>query len=385
MQTIEPYLKEMVKREASDLFLTVDCPPSLRIEGKVVEFDLPPVSEEDIEKIITDLMSEDQKYEFESNYELNMALKLEDGERFRVNFFRQQHHSGLVIRRIKAKIPDPQTLKLPPIYTQIVMEKRGLILLVGSVGSGKSTSMASMIEYRNQKGSGHIITVEDPIEYVFTHQNCIFTQREVGIDTFSYSIALKNAMRQSPDVIVIGEIRDRDTMENALLFCETGHLCLATLHATNSSQAIERIINFFPEETHRQMQITLSQNLRAVFSQRLVEDEKNGRALATEILLNEGLIKQLILEGKFKEVKDAMEKAHDHGMQTFDQCLHMLVKKKTISAEVALREADNPNNLRLRINQDRTAMQVSTTGKLQSSLDNVGFDVPSGTKSGQDF
>lgn len=387
MQTIHPYLQEMVKREASDLFLTVGCPPSLRVDGRIVEFDIPDFSEEDINKILMDLLSEDQRYEFESNYELNIALKMDDGERFRVNFFRQQHHSGLVIRRIKAKIPDHAALKLPPIFTQVAMETRGLVLLVGSVGSGKSTSMAAMLEYRNQKGGGHVITVEDPIEYVFHHKNCIFTQREVGIDTFSYSIALKNAMRQSPDVIVIGEIRDRETMENALLFCETGHLCMATLHATNSSQAVERIINFFPEEMHRQMQVTLAQNLRGLFSQRLVEDVRGGRALATEILLNEGLVKQLIIEGKFKEIKDAMDKAHDHGMQTFDQCLLELLRKKQITPEVALREADNVNNLKLKINQEVTTQKTKLSGTMSTSLDNVGFNVhnPSSTGNKQDF
>jgi twitching motility protein PilU len=372
MKTIEAYLDEMVKRDASDLFLTVECPPSLRVDNKIVEFDMPGLQEAEIELIINDVLDDDQRAEFESNMELNIALRGKDEERFRVNFFRQQHHTGLVIRRIKAEIPSTAMLNLPSSYTNAVMEKRGLVLLVGSVGSGKSTSMAAMIEHRNEKGSGHIITIEDPIEYIHHHKNCIFTQREVGIDTFSYGIALKNALRQSPDVIVIGEIRDREVMEDALLFCETGHLCVATLHANNSSQAVERVINFFPEEMHHQMHITLSQNLKAIFSQRLVENLKGGRSLVPEVLLNEGLIKELIMDGKYKEIKEAMERSRDQGMQTFDQCLLDMVMDGTISAEVAIREADNVNNLKLKINQERTAKDRKPLAGTGSPLPSIG-------------
>ncbi len=353
MESLEPYLKEMIRQDASDLYLTVGSSPSLRVDDKIYSLEKPPLEQTDIDIVIADVLTDEQRYEFESNLELNIALISEAGERFRANFFRQQHHTGMVIRRIKTEIPTVESLNLPKVYQDIIMERRGLVLLVGSVGSGKSTSLSAMLEHRNMNGSGHIITIEDPIEFVHDHSGCIFTQREIGIDTYSYGIALKNALRQSPDVIVIGEIRDRETMENALLFCETGHLCLATLHANNSNQAIERIMNLFPEEAQKQALITLSQNLKAIFSQRLVENLEGGRSVAVEVLLNQALVRQFIEEGQIKEIKEVMEKSRDQGMQTFDQCLLDLINAGIISAEIGLREADNPSNLRLKINQKR--------------------------------
>lgn len=351
---LEPYIKQMIVTNASDLFLIVGSPPSLRIEGKIKKLSDKIVTQEYLDGVVKSVLQEDQKYEFESNLELNVALAFDKVNRFRANFFRQMHNSGLVIRRIKVKIPTTDELKLPSIYKDTIMEKRGLILMVGGTGAGKSTSLASMLEYRNENGSGHVITVEDPIEFIHEHKNCLFTQREIGIDTYSYNVALKNALRQSPDVIVIGEIRDRETMESALIFCETGHLCVATLHANNASQAIERALNLFPEEMHQQALITLSQNLLAIFAQRLVENKRGGQSLATEVMLNAGLIKQLIEEDKIKQISEIMEKGRDQGMHTFDQSLLELINKGEISVDVALRESDNPNNLRLRVNQQKT-------------------------------
>lgn len=352
---IANYLNEVLKQEASDLYLTVGFAPSIRVNNKIIAVEQSTLKREDINLIVSDLLDENKKAEFETTLELNTAIENFHSKRFRANFFYQQHNPGIVIRRIRTDIPTPESLSLPEVYKKLIMEKRGLVLMVGAAGSGKSTSMASMLGHRNNTGSGHIITVEDPIEYIHEHKGCIFTQREIGIDTYSYATALKNALRQTPDVIVIGEIRDRETMENALIFCETGHLCLATLHANNSNQAIERMVNLFPEEIHKQVLVTLSQNLKAVLSQRLVENTKSTRSLAVEVLLNVGLIKQHIEEGKIKEIKEVMEKNKDQGMQSFDQALLDLFLKGTITEETAMREADNPNNLRLKINQEKTA------------------------------
>lgn len=352
---IDPFLHYMVEYSASDLFLTVGCAPSLRVHGRIRVIPGKPAMDIDtIHKLVDDLLSEDQRDEFESTLELNIALALHAGEvseRFRVNLFKQRHRVGLVVRMIKSVIPSFEELGLPKIFGDFILEKRGLVLMVGATGSGKSTSLAAMLEYRNTNGSGHIVTVEDPIEYIFAHKNCIFTQREIGIDTYSYGIGLKSALRQSPDVLAIGEIRDRETLENALLFSETGHLVVATLHANNSNQAIERIVNLFPEEMHKQVLITLSQNIRAIVSQRLVQNVHDGLTLAYEILINEGLAKVLIEEGKIKELKDIMERSVDQGMMTFDHCLFSMVMSGEITEDVGLREADNPNNLRLRLKQ----------------------------------
>ena len=349
------YLQEVINKEASDLYLTVGYAPSLRVNNKIQAIEPTILKTEDVNNIVADLLDESKKAEFETALELNTAIESFHNKRFRANFFYQQHKPGVVIRRIRTDIPTPESLALPEVYKRMILEKRGLVLMVGAAGSGKSTSLAAMLGFRNNNGSGHIITIEDPIEYIHEHKGCIFTQREIGIDTYSYATALKNALRQTPDVIVIGEIRDRETMENALIFCETGHLCLATLHANNSNQAIERMVNLFPEEIHQQVLLTLSQNLKAIFSQRLVDNNAGTRNLAVEILLNAGLIKQYIEEGKIKEIKEVMEKNKDQGMQSFDQSLLDLYLKGAISEEVAMREADNPNNLRLRLTQEKTA------------------------------
>lgn len=351
---IREYLDAMIEKDASDLFLTVGKAPSLRIDHLISPMDHPALTSERLDDMVKQLLTDEQKEEFESTLELNLALELENKERFRVNLFRQRDCNGMVIRHIKSVIPSFEELHLPEIYTRFIMKKRGLFLMVGAAGSGKSTALAAMMEYRNTHGNGHIITIEDPIEFIFEHKNCIFTQREVGIDTYSYGIALKNALRQSPDVLMIGEIRDRETLESALLFCETGHLVVGTLHASNANQAIERMVSLFPEEMHQQVLVTLSQNLNSIASQRLVESLHGKRTLAYEILVNEGLVKVLIEEGKIKDLKEVMEKNRDQGMITFDQCLLELIVNKTISSETALREADNPSNLKLKITKQRT-------------------------------
>ncbi len=356
---LEPFLDRMIERKASDLFLSVGCAPHLRVDDKLVPFEMPPLDASDIAVLVHELLNESQRDEFKASLEMSLAIVKENGERFRVSLFQQMHTMGMVIRHIKSVIPTTKELGLSSIYENIIMQKRGLVLLVGPTGAGKSTSMAAMLEYRNRNGSGHIIMIEDPVEFVFEHKGCIFTQREIGIDTYSYSLALKNALRQSPDVIVIGEIRDRETLESAILFCETGHLVLATLHGSNSTQAIERMLHFFPEENHKQVLVTLSQTLKAILSQRLVETTDGSRMLASEILINEGLVRQLIEEGQISNIKMVIEKSGSGGMQSFDQALYSLLQQGKITHDVALMEADNPNNLRLKIAQDRGASAAS--------------------------
>jgi twitching motility protein PilU len=295
--------------------------------------------------------------------EYNMPLPWRDGIRFRVNVFRQQQHSGVVIRRIENNIPTIESLNLPKIYGDMIMENRGLILIVGNTGSGKTTSLAAIADYRNRYGYGHILTIEDPIEYIHTHKQCIVTQRDVGIDTYSFGMALKNALRQRPDVVIIGEIRDRETMEHALHFSETGHLCVATLHAGNTCQAIERVLNFFPEERHQQTLHSLSNNLRSILSQRLVLSQEQKRHVAVEVMLNRGLIRSLIQENKIKEIPDIIAKNTGEGMQTFDQALYKLYIDKVISEEVAIAESDSPANIRLLITQTNNAQRGSLRGE----------------------
>ncbi len=366
----------MVEKGASDLFITSGCPPSFRVEGEIYALDVPPVVEEDIQVLVEDLLDEDQLDDLETTLELNVAIALESGERFRANIFYQRHSLGIVVRFVKSQIPTMQELHLPESHTEYIMQKRGLLLMVGATGSGKSTSLASMLDYRNRNGSGHIITIEDPIEFFHDHRGCIITQREVGIDTYSYGMALKSALRQSPDVVLIGEIRDRETLEHAILFCETGHLVIATLHASNSNQAIERMVNLFPEDMQRQILLTLSQNLNVIISQRLVaRKDEDTRVCAYEVMLNQGLVTNLIEEGDFKKIKEVMEKNRDHGMITFDQCLHELYTEGTISSKTALQEADNPTNLRLQINQDAIFTNVSSVGSnvVKPQEENDGF------------
>lgn len=345
------YLDLMSKEDASDVFLTVGVPGILKVKSNFKKIPEPIHNNEDLTVLIKEFLTEEQWLEFTSTLELNVALSTEEGERYRVNIFFQMRNMGLVARHIKSKVPSIEELGLPDIYKKFILQKRGLFLVVGSTGSGKSTTIASMLEYRNNYGSGHVVSIEDPIEFVFKHKNCIFTQREVNIDTYSYNIALKNALRQAPDVLFIGEIRDKDSMESALTFSETGHLVVATIHANNSNQAMERILTFYPEEQYNQVLTSLSNTLNAIVGQRLVKNVNGTQTLAYEILINEGLVKELIKESKFAEIKEVMKQNTNNHMMTFDECLFRLTKDKIIERDIALVEADNANNLRLRLSQ----------------------------------
>ena len=342
-------LKVMTAKEGSDLFMTTGAPPSMKAFGKLVPMTdkaLPPGA---TRKIAYSIMDEEQIADFEKNLEMNLALVEEGVGRFRVNIFRQQNEIGIVARNIKTVIPQYQDLGLPDTLTNLVMNKNGLVLFVGGTGSGKSTSLASLIDYRNSNSDGHIITIEDPVEFVHTHKKSIINQREVGVDTNSYEEALKNTLRQAPDVILIGEIRSRETMEHAIAFAETGHLCLSTLHANNANQALDRIINFFPEDRHKQLFLDLSLNLRGFVSQRLIPSVDGKRVVAIEILLGTPRVQDLIKNGKIDEIKEVMEKSEQQGMRTFDSALYHLYREGKITLEEALRNADSKNNLRLKI------------------------------------
>lgn len=346
---IRELLKTMVDREGSDLYLTVDAPPIYRVHGMTHPTSDPPFTNEQLEALALALMRGPQRSEFEEKMEMNLALYYKDLGRFRVNVFRQRGNVGLVFRHIKAEIQSVEQLGLPPIIKDLAMTKRGLILVVGATGSGKSTTLAAMIDHRNSVSPGHIISVEDPIEFVHPHKKCLITQREVGFDTLSFHNALKNTLRQAPDVILIGEIRDTETMEAAITFAETGHLCLGTLHSNNANQAIERIMNFFPVERHQQIYLQLSLNLRAILSQRLVPSLDGRRAPAIEIMLDTPRIKDLIKKAEIDTLKEAMEQGVEEGCQTFDYVLFTLYKEGKISLEQALINADSANNLRLKI------------------------------------
>lgn len=363
------YLNMMVKEGASDIFLTVGLPGTLKIKSVFKKIMEPIHANEDLRDIIKEFLTEEQWLEFTSTLELNVALATEEGERFRVNIFYNMRNIGLVARHIKSKIPGFKDLGLPDIYQKFIMQKRGLFLVVGATGCGKSTTIAAMLEYRNQHGEGHVVTIEDPIEFVFQHHNCIFTQREINIDTYSYNIALKNALRQAPDVLFIGEIRDKDSMESALTFSETGHLVVATIHANNANQAFERILTFYPEENYNQVVTSLSHTLNAIVGQRLVRNVTGSMSLAYEILINEGLIKELIKEMKFGDIKEVMKQNLNNGMMTFDECLFKLMKDKMVDRDTAIKEADNPNNLRLKLSQySESNLSKSLTGVPQTSL-----------------
>ena len=343
-------LRFMLSKNASDLFLSVDFPPAIKLDGKMT-----PAGQQRLTPIHTKafahaIMNDKQRQEFEAEKECNFAISPPDIGRFRVNVFVQQGHVGLVLRTITSKIPAFDDLKLPTVLRDVCLTKRGLVILVGGTGSGKSTSLAAMIDYRNENSHGHIITIEDPVEYVHRHKNCLITHREVGADTHNWFAALKNTLRQAPDVILIGEIRDRETMEYAIAFAETGHLCMATLHANSANQALDRIVNFFPEERRNQLLMDLSLNTRAIVSQRLIpRADKQGRAAAVEILLNTPLVADLIFKGEVHSLKEAMAKSREQGMQTFDQALFDLYESSAISYEDALRNADSLNELRLAI------------------------------------
>jgi twitching motility protein PilU len=346
---IQEYFKTMVHTEASDLYLTVNRPPMYRIQGKIKPDGDRLFTPEEVHGIAMTIMNEKQQREFAETMEMNMAMSLPGVSRFRVNIFQQRGSVGLVVRRIKAEIASLNDLGLPDILKDIVMSKRGLVLVVGATGSGKSTSLAAMLDHRNANEAGHIITIEDPIEFVHRHKLSIVTQREVGFDTHSFQAALKNTLRQAPDVILIGEIRDTETMEAAMTFAETGHLCLGTLHSNNSNQAIERIMNFFPIERHAQIYMQLSLNLRAIVSQRLVPSVDGKRTPALEVLIDTPRIKDLIKKGEIDTLKEGMEQGVQEGSQTFDQALFALYKEGKINLEHALINADSANNLRLKI------------------------------------
>jgi twitching motility protein PilU len=360
------FLAVMVERDASDIYFTVDSPPMYRIEGVVQPIGDHVFTPRALETLAMSIMNERQQREFADALEMNLALSYKGLSRFRVNVFRQRSSVGMVVRKINVAIPTIEELGLPPILSDLIMTKRGLILIVGATGSGKSTSLAAMIDYRNTHMPGHIITVEDPIEFVHNHKQSIVNQREVGFDTHSFHEALKNAMRQAPDVILIGEIRDSDTMEAAITFADTGHLCLATLHSTNANQAFERIINFFPESRHAQIFLQLSLNLRAIISQRLVMGTQGHRVPALEILLNTPRIRELIKKGEVDTLKEAMEQGAQEGCQTFDMALFELYAEGNIDLDQALSNADSVNNLRLKIKVSETK-GAAATGKVASS------------------
>ncbi len=346
---IKDYLRIMVKYDASDLYLTTGAPPSAKIQGEIKPLSKDTIPPGSVKESAYKIMSEEQIAEFETTPEMNLAISEPGVGRFRVNVFQQRNQVAMVIRNIKVEIPEMATLGLPDTLKDIIMQKHGLVLFVGGTGSGKSTSLASLIDYRNSNSSGHIITIEDPIEFVHRHKKSIVNQREVGVDTASYADALKNTLRQAPDVILIGEIRDRETMEHALSFAETGHLAISTLHANNANQALDRIINFFPEDRHNQLLMDLSLNIRAFVSQRLIPTVDGKRCAAIEILLGTPLIQDMILKGQVKEIKEVMEKSENLGMRTFDSALYHLYKAGRIALNEALKNADSENNLRLRI------------------------------------
>jgi len=357
-------LHKLVQKGGSDLFVTVGAAPSMKIDGKMTPLSNQSLSPSHTQVLVRSIMNDRQLAEFDAHQEVNFAISLPGVSRFRVNAFTQRGSTGLVIRVIQSSIPEFKELYLPDVLKEIAMTKRGLVIFVGSTGSGKSTSLAAMIGYRNKKSYGHIITIEDPIEFVHQHENCIVTQREVGVDTENYEIALKNTLRQAPDVILIGEIRDRETMEYAIQFAETGHLCLSTLHSNNTNQAIDRIINFFPEERRQQLLMDLSLNLRGMVSQRLIpRSDGKGRVPAVEIMLNTPLMSDLIFKGKIHGMKELISKSNEYGMQTFDQALFDLFEKKMITYEDALRNADSVNDIRLRIKLEGAESKKSDLAK----------------------
>jgi twitching motility protein PilU len=343
-------LRMMIAKNSSDLFITAGFPPAMKIDGKVTPVTNQTLTAQQCKEIARSIMNDKQASEFDATKECNFAIALPGTARFRVNAFVQRGSTGLVLRTIATKIPKFEELGLPEVLKEIAMTKRGLVIFVGGTGSGKSTSLAAMVGYRNENSYGHIITIEDPVEFVHEHKNCIVTQREVGVDTDNWFAALKNTLRQAPDVILIGEIRDRETMDYAVAFAETGHLCLATLHANSTNQALDRIINFFPEERRQQLLMDLSLNTRAFISQRLLpRKESKGRVAAIEIMINSPLISDLIFKGEVHEIKEIMAKSREMGMQTFDQALFDLHEADLITFEDALRNADSVNDLRLKV------------------------------------
>jgi twitching motility protein PilU len=362
---INDLLRLMVSRNGSDLFITADFPPAIKVDGKITKVSPQPLNSAHTLALARSIMNDKQVAEFERTKEGNFAISPPGVGRFRVNVFIQQGKVGLVLRVIPAILPSIDGLGVPQVLKEIVLSKRGLCIMVGSTGSGKSTTLAAMVDWRNENSWGHIITIEDPIEFVHTHKNCVVTQREVGLDTDSWEAALKNTLRQAPDVILMGELRDRETMEHAVAFSETGHMVLATLHANSANQALDRIINFFPEERRSQLLMDLSLNLKSLVSQRLIpKQDGKGRVAAVEVLINSPLISDLIFKGEVTEVKEIMKKSRNIGMQTFDQALFDLYESNAITYEDALRNADSLNDLRLQIklNSQRGKSQDLSAG-----------------------
>ena len=347
---INDLLKLMISRNGSDLFITGDFPPAIKVDGKVTKVSPQPLTGQHTLALARSIMNDKQAAEFERTKECNFAISPPGVGRFRVNAFVQQGKVGMVLRVIPQVLPTIDKLGMPQVLKEVVMAKRGLCILVGATGSGKSTTLAAMVDWRNENSYGHIITIEDPVEFVHAHKNCVITQREVGLDTDNWEAALKNSLRQAPDVILMGEIRDRETMEHAIAFAETGHLCVATLHANSANQALDRIINFFPEDRREQLLMDLSLNTRSFISQRLIPRESGtGRVAAMEIMLNSPLIADLIFKGEVAAIKEVMSKSNRLGMKTFDQALFELYESGMISYEDALRNADSKNEVRLRI------------------------------------
>jgi twitching motility protein PilU len=371
---ISEWLKILSSEGGSDLYLSTGAPPCAKFEGE-----LKPISSEilqpgEIKDIANEIMDATQQAEFEKELEMNLATSISGYGRFRINIFMQRNEVGIVARNIVAVIPHWEDLRLPPILTEVVMRKRGLFLFVGATGSGKSTSLAALMDYRNSNSSGHIVTIEDPVEYVHSHKKSIVNQREVGVDTRSWHNALKNTLRQAPDVILIGEIRDRETMEHAIAFAETGHLCISTLHANNANQALDRIINFFPEERRAQLLLDLSMNIQCIVSQRLIPTVEGSRAAAIEVLLGTPMIADLILKGQVDGIKEVMKKSENMGMKTFDTALFELFGEGLISEEEALRNADSPNNVRLKIKFATEEKASSGSDAFKFSLEGIEGD-----------
>ncbi len=364
------YLKLMAHKKASDLFITANLPPSIKIHGRVVPITQSPLSKAQARDLVIGIMSPSQKEVFERTHECNFAIGVAAVGRFRVSAFYQRTAVGMVIRRVETQIPTFDSLNLPDVLQELSLTKRGIMIFVGGTGTGKSTSLAALIGYRNVNTTGHIITIEDPIEYVHEHQGCVITQREVGIDTESFEVALKNTLRQAPDVIMIGEIRTRETMEHAITFAETGHFCLATLHANNANQALDRILHFFPEDRRDQLLMDLSLNMKAMIAQQLIPTpDGKGRRAAVEILINTPLAKELIRKGDIHKLKELMKKSTNLGMQTFDQALFELYQAGEITYEDALRHADSANEVRLAIKLS----QGGDANTLAAGLDGIGL------------
>lgn len=363
------YFAAMNEKRASDLYLTVGFPPTMRVEDKLEAVRKEPLTSDEVNDILGSVLTTRQRREFDVRMEMNTALDIGKHGRYRVNALRQRQFPALVIRRIISTIPTFNELRLPMLLEKLSLEKRGLILVTGMTGSGKSTTLASMVDYRNARVEGHIITIEDPVEYFHEHKKSVVTQREVGVDTESYAVALKNALRQRPDVILVGEIRDREVMEQALTAAETGHLCLATLHTNNAYQSVERIVNMFPEEYHSQIRLNLATNLKAIISQRLVTSASGGVTLAIEILLNQGLVRELIMTGDIGKIRDVMAQNNQIGMCSFDQSLFRLYQGGLITEETALMQADQAGDLKIKIQQHKlSGGRGESFKKLDTSL-----------------